>query len=383
LSVVALARRGSVALLILGACGALHAHDGEAAAAARMPQRVALLARAQAELEHGDASAALDDFERAAMMLHAADAELGLIRAAMQDGQYRRALAFCAHTAGEHVDETDGGVLYAWLLRVGGQPAQAARTFADARAHAPAGDALVDAADGALASSAPPVATGMLLQSAHRMAPWPVMLQAQAAPPASAHFASNAVLEDDGNSALLPAFALPANARVWVRNGLGQTTAATLDASVATLSSHGLARLLLRAPLATGTSRSSASRAPFAGSPGQAMQFGSGDAPAWPTLTQGFLGSLAGDGDLRKLGFDADPGAAVLDATGLLVGVVSARSGSEARWVPLSALTPANASGPMFPRAPTRTGLALVAPDQIYEAGLRRVLQVLIADDPP
>jgi len=120
LSVVALARRGSVALLILGACGALHAHDGEAAAAARMPQRVALLARAQAELEHGDASAALDDFERAAMMLHAADAELGLIRAAMQDGQYRRALAFCAHTAGEHVDETDGGVLYAWLLRVGG-----------------------------------------------------------------------------------------------------------------------------------------------------------------------------------------------------------------------------------------------------------------------
>jgi hypothetical protein len=223
----------------------------------------------------------------------------------------------------------------------------------------------------------------MLLQPAHRMAPWPVMLQAQAPPPASAHFASNAVLEDDGNSALLPTSALPANTRVWVRNGLGQTTAATLDASVAALSSHGLARLLLRAPLATGTSRSSASRAPFAGSPGHAMQFGSGDAPAWPTLTQGFLGSLAGDGDVRRLGFDADPGAAVLDATGLLVGVVSARSGGEARWVPLSALAPANASGPMSAAAPTRTGLALVAPDQIYEAGLRRVVQVLIADDPP
>jgi hypothetical protein len=382
LSVLARARRGSVALLILGACGALHAHEGEAAAAARLPQRVAMLARAQAELERGDASAALDDFERTAMMLHAADAELGLIRAAMQDGQYRRALAFCAHTAGEHVDEADGGALYAWLLRVGGQTAQASSVLADVRAHANE-DPIVAAVDRALASASPPVASGPLLASLHRMAPWPVMLDAQAPPPPSARFASNAVLVDDGAAALLPLSALPAHARAWVRNGLGQTTAATLDASVASLSSHGLARLLLRAPLATGASRSSAGRAPFAGSPGQAMQFGSGDAPAWPTLTQGFLGSLAGDGDARKLGFDADPGAAVLDATGVLVGVVSARSGSEARWVPLSALAPTNASGPMPPAAPTRTGLALVAPDQIYEAGLRRVLQVLVADDPP
>jgi len=387
LSVLARAQRGSVALLILGACSALHAHEDEAAAAARLPQRVALLARAQAELERGDASAALDDFERAAMMLHAADAELGLIRAAMQDGQYRRALAFCAHTAGEHVDQADGGALYAWLLRVGGQPAQASRTLADVRAHAHASDdPLVAAVDRELASASPPVASGLLLASQHRMAPWPVMLDAQAPPPSSARFASNAVLVDDGASALVPLSALPAlppHVRLWARNGLGQTTAATLDASVASLSSHGLARLLLRAPLTTGTSRSSAGRAPFAGSPGQAMQFGSGDAPAWPTLTQGFLGSLAGDGDVRKLGFDADPGAAVLDASGVLVGVVSSRSGSEARWVPLSALAPTNASGPMPPGAPQRTGLALVAPDQIYEAGLRRVLQVLVADDPP
>jgi len=381
LSVLARAQRGSVALLILGACSALHAHEDEAAAAARLPQRVALLARAQAELERGDASAALDDFERAAMMLHAADAELGLIRAAMQDGQYRRALAFCAHTAGEHVDQADGGALYAWLLRVGGQPAQASRTLADVRAHAHASDdPLVAAVDRELASASQPVASGLLLASQHRMAPWPVMLDAQAPPPSSARFASNAVLVDDGAAALLPLSALPAHARAWVRNGLGQTTAATLDASVA---SHGLARLLLRAPLTTGTSRSSAGRAPFAGSPGQAMQFGSGDAPAWPTLTQGFLGSLAGDGDVRKLGFDADPGAAVLDASGVLVGVVASRSGSEARWVPLSALAPTNASGPMPPGAPTRTGLALVAPDQLYEAGLRRVLQVLVADDAP
>ena len=69
MSTLARARRASVALLILGACGTLHAHGDEAAAAARLPQRVALLARAQSELERGDATAALDDFERAAMML--------------------------------------------------------------------------------------------------------------------------------------------------------------------------------------------------------------------------------------------------------------------------------------------------------------------------
>ena len=380
MSVLARARRGSVALLLLAACGALRAHDDEAAAAARMPQRVALLARAQAQLERGDASAALDDFERAAMMLHAADAELGLIRAAMQDGQYRRALAFCAHTAGEHVDESDGGALYAWLLRVGGQADPSSRTLADVRAHAPA-DAFASAVERALATW-PPVATGALLQDSHRMAPWPVMLPAQAAPPASARFASNAVLVDDGTMALVPlaSRATLAHARVWVRDGLGRTTAATVDASDATLASHGLARLVLQARLPVGGSKVATDRAPFAGSPGYAMQFGARDGPAWPALSQGFLGSLVGDTDLRRLGFEAVTGAAVFDAKGALVGVVSTTANGEARWVPLSAVMPSGASPAAS--APTRTGLSLVAPDEIYEAGMRRVLQVLVDAGP-
>ncbi|HEY9029149.1 MAG TPA: tetratricopeptide repeat protein [Burkholderiaceae bacterium] len=377
-----LPRRASAALLILGACGALHAHEDDAAAAARLPQRVALLARAQSELERGDANAALDDFERAAMMLHAADAEMGLIRAAMQDGQYRRALAFCAHTAGEHVDDADGAALYAWLLRVGGQGELAARTLADAHAHVP-DDPLALALDRAFAAW-PPVATGVLMQPSHRMAPWPVMLGSQPAPPAAARFASTAVLLDDGAAALVPASALTSHAaaRLWVRNGLGQTSAATLDASDAVLSSHGLARLVLQSRMSIGASVTPTGRPPFAGSPGYAMQFGSGDAPAWPGLTQGFLGSLVGDTDVRRLGFDAGSGAAVLDAKGALAGIVSATSDGQARWVPLSALAPAHARPPATP-APARTGFALVAPDEIYEAGLRRVLQVLAADGAP
>ena len=367
-------RRAWIAPLLLGACVAAQAHDDEAAAAARLPQRIALLARAQAELERGDATRALDDFERAAMMLHAADAELGLIRAAMQDGQYRRALAFCAHTAGEHIDDADGAALYAWLLRIGGQGELAARVLAQARALAP-DDRVAAAVEHAFAAT-PLVASGALLQPLHRMAPWPVTAVGDEAPPATARFAGNAVLVSDGHAALLPlaSAALPPGARVWVRNGLGQAAEATPEPPDAALASRGLARLRLRSGLPVGTSREAAGRAPFAGSAGYAVQFDAADAadaPAWPLLTQGFLGGPRGDAELRKLGFGAMPGAPVLDARGALVGITLAPADAQATWLPLAALagTPA---GP----APHAAGL--VAPDEIYEAGLRRALQVLV-----
>ena len=369
-------RRAWIAPLLLGACAAVQAHGDEAAAAARLPQRVALLARAQAELEGGDANAALDDFERAAMMLHASDAELGLIRAAMQDGQYRRALAFCAHTAGEHTDDADGAALYAWLLRIGGQGELATRELAQARAQAP-GDPVAVAVEAAFAAS-PSVAAGILLAPLHRMAPWPVMLDGQAPPPATARFAGNATLVDDGAAALLPlaATALAPGARVWVRNGLGQTTPATLDRADAALEARGLARLSLRKPLPVGASQVATGRAPFAGSPGYAVQFGAGSQPAWPTLTQGFLGGPIGTSDQRKLGFGSTPGAPVLDAKGALIGVALATGSGPTTWLPLAISMPLPAGVPVPPASH-----ALVAPDEIYEAGLRRALQVLV-DEP-
>ncbi len=360
-------RRAGAMFALAGACIAVHAHDDDAAAAARIPQRVALLARAQAELERGDATQALDDFERAAMMLHAADAELGLIRAAMQDGQYRRALAFCAHTAGEHTDDADGGALYAWLLRVGGQAAQSDRVLADARAHTP--DAPVTLAVGAALSTDPPVATGLLLEPAHRMAPWP----AATGPSSNARFASNAVLVDGGRAALVPLSALgpDAGARLWVRNGLGQAVEARRGDDVdGALAGRGLARLHLQAALPVGGTRESAERAPFAGSPGYSVRFAGTDAPAWPMLTQGFLGNVVGATATRRLGFDSAPGAPVLDARGALVGIVLGATGAPAAWLPLPDTTSSTPTA-------ARTGPALVAPDEIYEAGLRRALQVL------
>ncbi len=363
-------RRLGAAALLWGACLAVQAHGGEAAAAARLPQRVALLARAQAELERGEASQALDDFERAAMMLHAADAELGLIRAAMQDGQYRRALAFCAHTAGEHTDDADGAALYAWLLRIGGQGELAARVLADARAHAP-DDAQAAAVEAAFAKRSLQ-ATGALMAPSHRMAPWPVALDSP--PPATTRFAGNATLLADGATALVPLAAVdpPARDRVWVRNGLGQTTEASVHRGDALLTGRGLALLRLRSPLPPGTSRQSAERAPFAGSPGYAVAYGGGSDPAWPILTQGFLGNPLGDTEVRRLGFAAASGAPVLDRRGALVGIAVGAGSGQATWLPLSALAPTAAPA----AAPPPAGLA--ASDEIYESGLRRALQVLV-----
>ena len=373
-----LLRRGSVASLVAAACLAGHAHGDEAAAAARLPQRVALLARAQSELERGDAGAALDDFERAAMMLHAADAELGLIRAAMQDGQYRRALAFCAHTAGEHTDDADGAALYAWLLRIGGQGELAARTLADAGALAP-GDAVAEAVDAAFARPALQ-AQGLLLAPLHRMAPWPVMVDAQAPPPAAVRFAGTAALLADGGTALVPLATVDPTRHdhVWVRNGLGRTTEATVHRGDRHLTERGLVLLTLRSPLSVGASRQVAGPAPFAGSPGYAVAFSAGAGPAWPQLTQGFLGSLAGQTDVRRLGFDAPAGSPVLDRRGALVGVVVATPDGQATWVPLSALPLAPSASPSAAAASAGPATGLVAPDEIYESGMRRALQVLV-----
>ena len=53
----------------------------------------------------------------AAAMQHAGAIETGLVRAALQAGDYRQALALCAHTAGAHADEPAAGALHRWLPR--------------------------------------------------------------------------------------------------------------------------------------------------------------------------------------------------------------------------------------------------------------------------
>ncbi|MDY0745440.1 hypothetical protein SNE35_13050 [Paucibacter sp. R3-3] len=327
--------------------------------------RTDFLARGEAELQRGENTAALDDFERASMMRHEADAEIGVIRAAMQDGQYRRALAFVAHTAGVHLDHVDAGALYAWLLYVGGQQELARRTLAHWQERAP-DDAMLAEVARAFAQDIPAVG-GVLLQSPHRYAPWAVGDR----PPADARFASNGVLIGDGSLALAPAVD---GDTVWVRNGLGQASAATVDRSDAALQAAGLVLLRLQTPLGTGAAVSAA-REPFAGGPGFALQFSPGTEPGWPILSQGFLGAQAGP--LRRLGFalaGSSRGAPVLDRQGRLAGiVVSAPAGSDPLWLPL-ARWPGAPAAPEDAAPPQKS---LMSPDQAYELGMRLALQVL------
>ncbi len=320
--------------------------------------RAELLARGEGELQRGENTAALDDFERAAMMRHEADAEIGLIRAAMQDGQYRRALAFAAHTAGEHLEHPEAGALYAWLLYIGGQRGLAQRLLDEWRARAP-GDALLAETARALAGDLP-LAPDALLAAPHRFAPWAT----GDATPADLRQLSNGVLLGDGSLAVAP---IPAATQVWLRNGLGQTRLATVDRSDAALEAAGLTLLHLSKPLPPGQAPSA--REPFAGSPGFLVRFAPRAQAAWPVLSQGFLGGQAGP--LRRLGFAADGvalGAAVLDRQGRTAGIVLGTVDGEPRWRPLAATAGA---------APGPVPSGLIAPDEVYENGLRVALQVL------
>ena len=92
-----------------------------AGVAADDPGRLALLAEADAALRLGQTDAAQTALERAALMRHAADVEIGLVHCFMQRAQYGQALAFCAHVAGMHRETPQGTLLYAHLLRQGGQ----------------------------------------------------------------------------------------------------------------------------------------------------------------------------------------------------------------------------------------------------------------------
>jgi tetratricopeptide (TPR) repeat protein len=245
-----------------------------------MDARAALLARAEAELARGDAAAATETFDRAAMMLHAPDTEMGLVRSYMQAGHYRRALAFCAHTAGVHREASAAGALYAWLLQAGGQGAFAERTLKAALERAPQ-DAVLLETRRALAAPLP-TASAALLQTRHRMAPQPVMLGGQPAVPADARVVASGVLLAGGTLALVPRSAVvdasPQGAPVWVRNGLGQTTRAQIAATdQKALNALGVALLRLEAPLdASAVAAGPAPREPFAGSPGFALQYAAG-----------------------------------------------------------------------------------------------------------
>lgn len=359
----------------------------------RASARRALLDEAEALLAQGHAGLALETFERAALLLHAADTELGIVRAHMGLGDYRRALSFGAHAAGAHRDLPAGMALYAWLLHLGGQAVVAKR--------------LLDAAFEAHPDSAP------IAQARERLSsPWPqpgpAMLQGpwRTAPFAHAQGAAwttegcrgdapgglvvgTATLMPAGDAAWVPSALLPAGpATLCLRDGLGRTVPATTDGPGPM---PLLTRLRLSVPLGPAPQTLSL-REPFAGSPGSMVEYApdATGAAAWPLTRQGFFMGQPGTGSLRRLGLDAPVGprgGPVFDRAGHLAGIAVTDDDGRALLVAAAALPGMAARSPGFAQP---SGMPAASPavqgatplmaglDLGYERALRIALQLIV-----
>lgn len=364
----------------------------------RLAERERLLVSGEAALARLQVRTAQDAFDRAALILHAADTEIALVRSYMQGGEYRRALAFGAHTAGAHLDVASGSALYAWLLHAGGQGAVAQRLLTEAQVRMP-DNAVVRQVQLQLKSGAP-IADGQLLSVPLRLAPY----SSAARLPASAQVASSGVLLPSGRYALVPLAIVPRSAKLWVRNGLGQISGATV---AETFTAQGVALLRLASALPVPDGWQLARREAFAGSVGYVLEYPArpasaavkvNAAPAWPALHSGFLGAgtpESPNGEQRLLGIDmpAGPrGGVVFDAFGQLAGVaLAASAGSADRWVPMSQLQarlPLQAGGKRAAAPALAKTSAVLAPqsplpktaaDAVYEMGLKTSLQFIVA----
>ena len=368
---------------------------------ARLQERAELLKAGESALERRDVSAALEAFERATVILHAADTEIAMARTYMQNGEYRRALAFGAHTAGSHLDVIGGAALYAWFLHVGGQPALAQRLLAASESRMP-GHPVVVAVQQQLRSGSP-VATGDLLTPPTRLAPYGDATGL----PENARVAGSGLLLPSGTAALVPLSLLPGSGKLWLRNGLGQLVKAKPDQRLTDLN---VALVRLDSPLPVPEDFLVAAGEALPGSPGFAVQYISTPdaAPAWPVLRAGFLGGTTGDAGTRLLGIDmpAGPrGGPVFDGAGHLIGLAL----PGASGTPIPSVPPAHSVPPVPSVAgadtlvtvsqlrkalsaarageqlavqdlPTQNGprpRGLV--DKVYEASLRSSLQVITA----
>ena len=366
----------------------------QAIAPERLQERTRLLRTGEAALARLDLDAAINAFDRAALIQHAADTELSLVRVYMQAGQYRRALASGAHTAGAHLDEVAASALYAWLLSAGGQGVIGQRLLDEAQVRIPTHPVVVGVQQ--QLRSGVPVATGALLSVPARLAPY----SSGPALPRRARVVGSGLLLAGGRQALVPMAVLPKSrsSLLWVRNGMGALSTATV---LARMSNAGVALLALGTALPTADAPGVAATEAFPGSAGFAVEYTANPTAeaAWPLLRTGFLGGMTGNPakpEERALGISmphGPRGGPVFDAAGRLIGVA---------LMPDTGPSPASRTArqtlPILVSAPTlRRELAKAAPaaslgaaptaafaapgrvplDVIYENALRTTLQVI------
>jgi hypothetical protein len=287
-------------------------------------ERATLLAQGETDLAAGRPADALDRFERATVLRHRADAELASARALLQQGRYGVALARAAHAADGHREEPAAAAFYAWLLRAGAQELEAQRVLQEALARHGDQPILRDVERALIDGRG--VASAGLLDPPHRVAP-----AASEPPQAVGAIADQAlvggVLLPSGRHVAVPAVpGLLEDGRFWVRTGLGAWSRARFERPWGDDRNSQVVVLGLSTPLPIPHDLALATRAPFAGSIGYAVQQGAGSrsAPDWPWLNAGFLGAPVGQGTVQRLGIALPAGVLggpVFDSSGRVVGL--------------------------------------------------------------
>ena len=363
-----------IAEALLAALLAAALPHAAAAATNDAASRAALMEQGAAALARGDADAAARAYEQAASMQHEPDAELALVRSAMQAGRYRQALTYAAHIAGGHKEDADGAALYAWLLWLGGQPDAASRILAAAEplvvGAAPLRHARRAMRDGRIM---PATADGDALFALFS----PVSLPALPRANPKASVVASGLLLGDGRQALAPLAPLLQARRIRVRDGLGQLRSARIARRI---QPEGLALLELAEPLpAPGLFAPDGD--PHAGSPAYLADHArsQGGQAAWPRLRHGFLGAPAGERGRNAIGIAPAAGAAaggpVFNGSGGLAGIAYNAPNGSASF--LSAAWLGRRLGmPLAPAAPTPAG-PRIALEQVYENAMRGTLQVI------
>jgi hypothetical protein len=344
---------------------------GRGAIGGTTSSREALLRQAEALLANLQAPQALVLFERAALMAHSCDTEMGIVRAHMQAGHYQRAIAFAAHAAGAHADEVEATALYAWLLCVGGQQAMALRLLEDAQARMT--DSPVLASVQQRLKSSMPLAPARSGNAAFRLHPY----GRTADMTKWAKVIGTGLLCDAGRRALVPLNTLRnARANLWVRTALGDCSKAIFERRDPV---NGVAVVRLAVAIKNGPDPIFSIRAAFPGSIGYVVDFvpSAQGAPAWPLLKSGFLGMpLTGANETtRSINVgppDGPSGGAVFDKNGVVVGMALPNHQIilSSELLRILGLQSAETSA-MSSKMPSRNS------DQIYEQSLRCVAQII------
>lgn len=321
----------------------------------------------EAALALGEADKAADIFELAGGKRHAAASELGLVRAWMQMGLYRRALGFLAHAAGVHLDFPAGTGLYVWLLYAGGQRDYAKRKLEEILRLFP--DHPVLMATASLINNPAQILPELLLTAPARFAPY-----SNAGIPAAASSIGSA-LRISATQVIAPKVSLKNGGDIWLRDIQGRVAKARVtrefdDLGLVLLETNALSDPVL-SPWTT--------RLAFPGSAGYALEYLAMPhaQPCWPLLQVGFLGNY----DEHKgyalgigLASSGSHGGPVLDRFGSLVGVAIRAADGVNRLIPamrlqklLTGLTPE-----------LNVNSSVLSSDEIYERACNITVQLLV-----